>query len=215
MKTVTSALFDLDGVLIDSYSAWFNLLNDAAKSFGYPGVDREQYNLLYGQSVEADIKTLFPGLALERLKEFFENHFFDYLGHFELMPGAVESIYTARELGLQTAIVTNTTKGLAAGIIQHAGLEPDLLVGSGDAPNDKPAPDLLLHACEKLGLSPAESIMIGDSDFDRRAAEAAGINFIGFRRDGWRRADDHAELQAKLKEIVREAGSSYKTGSTT
>jgi phosphoglycolate phosphatase-like HAD superfamily hydrolase len=201
MSQYTTALFDLDGVLIDSYNAWFNLLNDAAKSFGYNGVNKEQYDLLYGQSVEADIKTLFPGLEISRLKDYFEAHFFDYLGDFELMPGSQGSLKLAKELGFKTAIVTNTSKKLATDIIKHVNLSPDLLIGSGDAENDKPAPDMLLLACDRLESSTSESIMIGDSGFDSRAAAAAEIVFIGFKREGNFRVEDHKELQALLKEI--------------
>jgi phosphoglycolate phosphatase/AHBA synthesis associated protein len=203
MHTFTTALFDLDGVLIDSYTAWFNLLNDAAKTFGYPGVEKEKYDLLYGQSVEADIETLFPGLEMIRLKEFFEEHFFDYLGNFHIMEGALDSLSIARESGMKTAIVTNTTKPLAIEIAAHLKLEPDLVIGSGDAEKSKPAPDLLLKAMEKLDSTAEEAVMIGDSDFDRRAAEAAGVHFIGYRRDGDQRVENHAELQGLLKEISR------------
>ena len=43
-----------------------------------------------------------------------------------------------------------------------------------------------------------EAALVGDSDFDRRAARAAGVRFIGFRCDGEDRVDELAELPGLL-----------------
>ncbi len=58
----------------------------------------------------------------------------------------------------------------------------------------KPAPDLLLHALTALEVEAARAWMVGDSRFDRDAARAAGIYFIGLGIDGDRRIEALAEL---------------------
>lgn len=61
--------------------------------------------------------------------------------------------------------------------VQRSGLNADLdvLVAGDDTDHPKPAPDMLLLACEKLGVSPTEAVMVGDSENDAWAAKAAGI----------------------------------------
>ena len=51
-------------------------------------------------------------------------------------------------------------------------------------PAAKPAPDMVLRACGLLGVAPADALVVGDSDYDRRAAAAAGVRFAGLGIDG-------------------------------
>ncbi|MBI4677760.1 MAG: HAD hydrolase-like protein [Elusimicrobia bacterium] len=50
-----------------------------------------------------------------------------------------------------------------------------------DVARSKPAPDMVLEACRRLRVRPADALMVGDSDFDERAALSAGVRFIRFR----------------------------------
>lgn len=181
---LSAVLFDLDGLLVDSYDAWFHLLNAAAIRWGYPGIDEEKYKRVFGQSVEADVDILFPGLEAEKLSLFFRERFFDYIGDFREIPGAREMFAAVRALGLSTAVVTNTVTPLARRILDHVGFAPDHVVGSGDVARDKPHPDMVLRALDLLGVTATAAVMVGDSDFDRRAATGAGVRFIGFKRTG-------------------------------
>ncbi len=49
--------------------------------------------------------------------------------------------------------------------------------GGTDAPQGKPAPDMVLKALEQLEVSKADAILVGDSHFDREAAATAGVTF--------------------------------------
>ncbi len=65
---------------------------------------------------------------------------------------------------------------------------------------------MLLLACERLGVEPARALMVGDSRFDREAAAAAGIRFIGFGIDGDLRIEALREL-LQLPEVATGASS--------
>ena len=54
----------------------------------------------------------------------------------------------------------------------------DSVVTSDLAGARKPDPAVFLHACRQLGVSPAEAVVIGDSDNDGDAARAAGCRFL-------------------------------------
>ena len=55
-------------------------------------------------------------------------------------------------------------------------LSKKILIGGDDVVNGKPEPDMLFLACERLSLTPSEVLMIGDSKFDKKAAEKAGLD---------------------------------------
>jgi len=50
-----------------------------------------------------------------------------------------------------------------------------VVVDSEVTPNPKPAPNLLLVACRKAGVSPSDAVYVGDQPVDVEAAEAAGF----------------------------------------
>ena len=60
----------------------------------------------------------------------------------------------------------------------------DELVTATDVPRDKPAPDVALEACARLGVAPADALLVGDTVNDRTAAEAAGCPFAGLGVEG-------------------------------
>lgn len=92
-------------------------------------------------------------------------------------PGAREAVAALQAAGFKTALVTNKMRMVTETFVQRSGLNADLdvLVAGDDTDHPKPAPDMLLLACEKLGVSPTEAVMVGDSENDAWAAKAAGI----------------------------------------
>ena len=110
------------------------------------------------------------------------------------MPGAAEALALLRSRGVPAAVVTNQS-GIARGLVSwddlgrvHARI--DELLGPLNAwaicphgPDDgcacrKPAPGLVLDAARRLGVSPAECVVIGDIGSDLGAARAAGARGI-------------------------------------
>jgi HAD superfamily hydrolase (TIGR01509 family) len=187
-------LFDMDGVLVETYAVWHALINAFARERGYPEVSDEAMTASWGQGVDADARTFFAGTAATELEAFYNARFFNYLDELSVMPGAGRVVARVRSAGLLTAVVTNTPAPLASALLRRAQVEPDVLVGGTDVPRPKPAPDIVLRACELLGVPVGEVAVVGDSDFDRRAAKAAGTRFIGFRCPGDDRVDELQEL---------------------
>ena len=56
----------------------------------------------------------------------------------------------------------------------------DRMFSAADVPNGKPAPDLFLHAAARMGVEPRDCIVVEDSPAGVSAANAAGMNAIGF-----------------------------------
>ena len=191
-------LFDLDGVLVDSFAVWHAVLDAFARERGYPRISLREMEASWGQGVDADARGFFPGTSVAELEAFYNDRFLDHLEHLEVTSGVAGIFAALRVGGIPTAVVTNTPAPLAKALLRRAEAEPDVLVGGTDVPRPKPAPDMVLRACELLFVAPAESAVVGDSEYDRRSASAAGTMFIGFRRAGDRRIDELGELPGLL-----------------
>ena len=176
---IKAVLFDLDGVLVDSFEAWWLLLDAAAHHFGCPPVSRDQFRAVYGQPTEDDVRTFFQGQTVEELESFFAGHFSEFTPYVRVEPEASRVVAALRQQGVGTAVITNTATPIARFILDEAGIEPDALVGSTDVPRAKPAPDMVQRACELLNVLPTEALVVGDSRYDYQAAEAAGTRFAG------------------------------------
>jgi HAD superfamily hydrolase (TIGR01509 family) len=195
-------LFDLDGVLIDSYAVWFQLLNHTARELGYGEISRDLYRESWGQSTLADRDRFFPRHSVEDVERFYQEHYFEHLEHL-VVPAEVPEVFRwLRGERIATAVVTNTQKSLAAPIVERAGATPDVVVGGGDAPLGKPAPDSLLLASRLLNVPPEQAWMVGDTSFDREAARAAGIWFVGVGIEG----DVRVEEVAGILDLIEISG---------
>ena len=193
-----AVLFDLDGVLVETYACWHGVINAFARERGYPEVSDEAMQAAWGQGVDADARTFFPGTPVAELEAFYNARLPEHLDGLSVMPGAAAVTGRIRAAGTPVAVVTNTPAPLATEMLRLAGVEPDVLVGGTDVPRPKPAPDIVLRACDLLGVAPAEAVVVGDSEFDRRAAAGAEARFIGFRRPGEHRIEQLGELPRLL-----------------
>jgi HAD superfamily hydrolase (TIGR01509 family) len=93
---------------------------------------------------------------------------------FERMDGSVGLLRHLRALGLELAVVANWDLSLRERL-EETGLAQFFSVVVHAA--RKPAPDGLLHALARLGVSPQRALHIGDEDSDEAAARAAGMRF--------------------------------------
>jgi D-glycero-D-manno-heptose 1,7-bisphosphate phosphatase len=113
----------------------------------------------------------------------------------EFAPNAIEGLRLLRDAGFALALITNQS-GIARGLFDLAtlerihdrlksmlaaeGLELEAIYFCPHGPDDgcdcrKPKPGMLKQAMHDLGFKPNETVLIGDSDGDMGAAEAAGV----------------------------------------
>ena len=184
MRGAEAILFDLDGVLVDSYEVWLHLLQALAREHGYPPVSREVFHAGWGQGIQADVERFFPRHSVAELEALYAAGFAAQLGHLRVMDGVGEVFGALRERGLPSAVITNTPASMARAIVARAGATPDVLVGGTDVARAKPAPDMVLLACDRLGVAPGASWVVGDTAYDLEAARAAGARFAGLGIDG-------------------------------
>jgi HAD superfamily hydrolase (TIGR01549 family) len=93
-----------------------------------------------------------------------------------LFPGVSDSLHRLKELGFTLGIATNGPSQITKDLFKMLGIYSlfSVVIGSEDAMNPKPAPDLLITACEMANISPSNTVYIGDQFVDAEAAKAAG-----------------------------------------
>jgi HAD superfamily hydrolase (TIGR01509 family) len=179
-----AVLFDLDGVLIDSYRVWFALLNATARELGYAEISPALFRECWGQGSRKDRERFFPGHDLETVERYYREHFLDHVAALEIAPGIPELFEALRARDVGSAVITNTPRVLAVQLVRRAQASPDSVIGGDDVARAKPAPDMVWLACERLGVEAAQALVVGDSQHDREAAHAAGAHFAGLGIEG-------------------------------
>jgi len=182
--SVTAALFDWDGTLLDSRAALLSAWRESTEAVlgrSYPATAEEEDIVftLPGREIwptlTDDVDTLVASFQVaydrsgERVRPF---------------PGVLEMLEELRTAGVRTAVVTSKSRRRYAPDAVHAGLAGsiDIAICSEDVTATKPDPDPVLRALEKLGVAGSDALMAGDTPVDVAAALAAGTTAIGV---GW------------------------------
>jgi phosphoglycolate phosphatase/AHBA synthesis associated protein len=194
--TPGAVLFDMDGVLVRSEEAWLRVLEDAGRRFRGSPVTREEFAPTFGQGTAADVSVFGLRCTPAELDAFYVEHLPRYAGEVWVNPDARELLETLAARGLRRAVVTNSVSPLARALLGAAHLLEffEVLACADLVANSKPAPDLVLYALGRLGVAPGSAVMVGDSRFDRGAAQAAGVRFVGLGLDGDARIERLGEL---------------------
>jgi len=188
-----AVIFDIDGTLIDSNGAHVEAWERAFAAHGYrifpdriaveigKGGDKLVPDIL-GDEAEAR-----DGEALRAAQQ---EEFLRIAGSRRLspFPGAEALIAELRRRGIRTALATSSNRDHLDGLGRSAGLDltalADELITADDADESKPSPDLVVAATRKLGLSPAQCAMVGDTPYDAQACRLAGVTCLGVRSGG-------------------------------
>ena len=192
-----AVLFDLDGVLVKSEEAWFRAVEESGRRFrGGRAVTREEFAPTFGQGTAADVEVFGLQCTPAELDAFYVTEFLRHVPTVWVNPDAAALLQELERRGLCRGLVTNSVGPIADALLAHGGLSPWLPVRatSDRVPNAKPAPDLVLLACRELGVAPSEAVLVGDSRYDREAAAAAGVRFVGLCLDGDARIERLGEL---------------------
>ena len=97
--------------------------------------------------------------------------------HTRLYPGAVAAVEALRAAGFATTICTNKPEGLAVDLIRRLGVARlfDALIGADTLPTRKPDPAPYVAAVTRAGGRVERSMLIGDTETDRKTGLAVGV----------------------------------------
>ncbi len=108
----------------------------------------------------------------------------------KLNEGAAETLDELRKLGIKIGILTRNRTANAWAVAAKHGLEFDAVVGREDGPV-KPDAYGVVKLCERFGVQPKDTLMVGDYLFDIQCARAAGA--VAVLLANHEQADEFAE----------------------
>jgi mannitol-1-/sugar-/sorbitol-6-phosphatase len=176
VRAVAAVLFDLDGVLVESREATERVWLDWASRNGIE--DAELRAAMHGvRSVEV-VRGLRPELDAVAESDAIERRQAEDLDGLRAIPGAAAALEALRED--RVAVVTSATRPLAAARTAAVGIElPAVVVYAGDVARGKPDPEGYRIAAERLGVDPAQALVVEDSPPGIEAGRAAGAATVG------------------------------------
>jgi mannitol-1-/sugar-/sorbitol-6-phosphatase len=176
VRSVSAVLFDLDGVLVESRDAtervWLRWALDN-------GIDEEELrSAMHGvRSIEV-VRALRPELDSAAEAEAIERRQAEDVDGLRAIFGAAEALAALRRD--RVAVVTSATRPLAAARLGAVGIEPpEVVVYAGDVERGKPDPEGYLTAARRLGVDPAEAVVVEDAPPGIEAGRAAGAATVG------------------------------------
>jgi phosphoglycolate phosphatase len=183
-------LIDVDGTLVDSVPDLAFCVDEMMQQLAMPVRGEAAVRQWVGNGVQRLVERAltddldgFPDAALfERAMPIFMDLYAENTSkRSRLYDGVVEGLDFLQSCeGLKIGCVTNKAAQFTLPLLKDLGIFDRFeIVISGDTlPEKKPHPLPLLHAAEALGVKPEDSMMLGDSKSDVKAARAAGFQII-------------------------------------
>jgi len=182
-------LIDVDGTLVDSVPDLAFCVDEMMKQLGMPVHGEAKVREWVGNGVERLVRRALIGkLDGEPDEALFAKAYPIYLELYAentsarslLYPGVKEGLAYLKAAGYKLGCVTNKAAQFTLPLLKDLGVYDEFaIVVSGDTlPQKKPDPAPLLHVARHFGVSPAKSLMIGDSVSDVKAARAAQFQII-------------------------------------
>lgn len=180
------AIFDLDGVVADTFKLHRQSWNEICARFGYSLGDDEFKKIVFGRRGEESAKILFNGKITDEearnigieVDRIFRKI---AVGELKAVDGVIEFIKTLKENNVKIALATSAPDENVELIFNELNLQGlfDVVVTSKDVKYGKPAPDIFILAGEKLGCRARECIVFEDSIVGLISAKNAGMFAIG------------------------------------
>jgi pyrophosphatase PpaX len=196
-----TVLFDLDGTVVDSGAIILASMRHATREvLGRDYSDAELLQTVGGPGLEAQMHALAPD-QVKRLVDVYRAHNEPLHDGLEACAGMEDVLVRLRDEGVHLGIVTakrRATVELAFARVPIGHLF-ETVVGGDETRRQKPDPEPLLLATERMGADPARAAYVGDSPFDVRAAKAAGMFAVAVT---WGRIHERERLEAEHPDAI-------------
>ena len=199
VESLRLLVFDLDGTLIDSRQDLCNSVNATLEHFGMKSLRDAVISSFIGDGAGMLIRRaltvpgeMLPGIdpadegffaqAFSFFLEYYRAHKLDFTYVYPGVMDSLEALRTRPDGSLQAmAVLTNKPVGPARAICEALGLAPYFfsIYGGDSFSVKKPDPLGLATLMSEAGVTPVETLMVGDSDVDVRTARNAGAWVLG------------------------------------
>jgi len=177
-------VFDWDGTLMDSEAQIVSCLRAAVADLGVEPLGDAALRNVIGLGLREAIDMLVPGKDAafhQALVEAYRKHWFSHAGS-SLFAGAREVLDVLRGHGLKIGVATGKARRGLQRVLAETGLSDhfDATRCADEAPS-KPHPQMLLELMREIGVTPQQTIMVGDTEYDMEMATNAGAGKVAVK----------------------------------
>jgi beta-phosphoglucomutase len=186
-----AAIFDMDGVLVDTYQAHYRSWLELARGEGLD-FSEEDFSQTFGWTSREVIARLWGGrrfsqsriAAMDTEKEAAFRRVIQE--EVPLMPGAVALLESLRREGFRLAVGSSAPPENVELVLDWRDLRAlfDAVITGADVARGKPDPQVFQLAAQRLGVAPAGCVVIEDAPAGLAAAAAAGMARVGLISTG-------------------------------
>jgi phosphoglycolate phosphatase len=176
----------MDGTLLDTVLDLHAAADSMLADLGRPPVAIEDIRAYVGRGIPNLVKRVLAG-KLEAADDptpppddalvSFKKHYAEVNGRAARpFPGVMPGLDALKAKGLPLGVITNKAGAFTSVLLERTGIAPylDVVVAGDLLPKPKPDPMPVIWACGRLGVLPADTLLIGDSVHDFKAGKAAG-----------------------------------------
>jgi len=181
--TIRGAVFDLDGLLVDSELYWQKARAAFAASMGCSWTDSDEHDAKGLNSAEwaelirsrcrldIPVAKVIQGVV-DRMRKLYD-------ARLPLLPGAQAAV-RALHSALPLAVASSSPPDIIDFVLREAGIRDcfRVVASSDEAGRGKPSPDVFLLAAERLNIVPQDIVVFEDSSAGMRGAKAAGMTVV-------------------------------------
>lgn len=177
-------VFDWDGTLMDSIDRIVHCLASAAADAGVQQQPEHNLRNIIGLGLTEAMQSLYPGedeATILRLCAAYRHHFVELgKGDSALFEGVEAMLEELLGQGFKLAVATGKARVGLERVFTHTGYNRFFHASRcADETRSKPHPQMLHELMQELQVTPARTLMIGDTEYDLQMASNAGIASLG------------------------------------
>ncbi|MBR1823525.1 MAG: HAD family phosphatase [Ruminococcus sp.] len=183
---IKGIIFDLDGTLIDSMKIWYDVDRNFLREQGVTDPPADVSEKVKKMTVDKSSQYFIDRFHLNVTKEYVIKRIEDmvreeYEKNIPLKPCVNETLDMLDEKGIPYGVATATYKALAEAVMKRCGIWDrfSFVLTDVEYPRGKKYPDIFIGGAERLGCSPAETLVIEDSLHCIETAKSAGLLTAG------------------------------------
>jgi beta-phosphoglucomutase family hydrolase len=182
-RILQAVLWDMDGVIVDTYEGHFLSWKQSLEEVGQP-FDDEIFRTTFGMNNRLILAHVF-GRELDeefiwkvgnRKEEIFRQ---DIKGMVQALPGVKDWLERFKDMGLKQAVASSAPQANIDALLDELGIRDYFQAeASGSTLKGKPDPAVFLLAAQKLGVDPVNCLVIEDAIAGVEAAKRAGCRCV-------------------------------------
>lgn len=185
-----AVVFDMDGVLVDTSPCHRQAFAELWRELGVAGPD---YDTIAGRTTREVVRDALgdgaPDEEVQRRVRAKQRRARELLAGAELLfDDAVPTLRTLRSRGYRLALATGGSRGTVRLVLERLRRRgaPDFesVLSAADVERGKPAPEVYLTTCRRMGIEPRRALVVEDSESGIRAGLRAGASVVGVRSEG-------------------------------